>query len=1326
MKNRKGAAFLVVVILSAFILLLTGLLAILGQAGYKNQAENLSENKALAVAEKGMVAFTNPLTPFTFVPSLPGELIGMDPFINPLAPEIPTGSITPGPKTKNEDPSLDRQSFYWMRVEYQRSFYIDGSPDPSITPILPIPPKLFVNYVTYDIFKVYSIGVVTNGAVTDLGQEDLKTLVMNGEIMYHGKKITVSSARVISSTVVEKENEAGTLTFVPNTTKDLPEIVSSDDWLTARNLEEGELPSLPRPSDWQEIRLFRDPTGLEAFFGTGAMPIPEIHVFKANVGIITVAAGPWGNVTPATTPLTYAGGGVPITALPNAGYHFVDWAETSNTSYINIANAGFAATTIAATSRMLQGGGATVTATFAANVSGIITVAAVVNGTVSPTAITLTYAGDAVTITATPVAGYHFVRWVGTSNAASVSLADANSTATTITATSNMPHGGTATIVASFAANVSVPITIAAGDNGTVMPSTTTLTYMGASRAITAAPVAGYHFVGWAETSNTSYVNIANAGFAATTITATSRMPQGGTATVTASFTANVSGAITVITDGNGIGEPTATTLTYAGGAETIIATPVAGYHFVSWAVTDNPSYIDLARTNTAVTTIAATSNMPHGGTAIITASFATNISSNISIITDGNGAVSPTSTILTYMGSAVTITATPAIGYHFVSWEVTSNAANINLAETDTAATTITATSNMPQGGTATVTATFAGNVSGAVTIAAGTNGTVTPTATTLTYAGTARAITATPNVGYYFVSWTITSNAAYVSLANANLAATTISATTNMPQGGTATVTASFAINTYTITASTGSNGTVTPVGATPKNYGDTQVYVITATTPGYHIASVTVDGSVVATTSPYTFTALAANHTISATFAINTYTITASAGSNGTVTPTGVSTWNFWDSTTYVITPAEGHNIASITVDGTVLTSADFYLSAGIGYYTFLNLSLNHMISATFAINTYTLSYIAGSGGTITGITLQTVNYGANGTTVTAVPNTGYIFINWTDGVATAVRTDNNITANKTVTANFASNTFTLTYIPGINGTIAGTTPQTATKGSDGTAVTAVPNPGYSFLNWGDGVATATRTDTNVTANLTVAANFASNWLHNAAILTGYIGPGGADTIPSVLDGVTITSIGSSALDSIKGHLLTSVIIPNSVVSISIYAFKNCAALTSVTLGSGVTSIGQYAFQYCTSLTSLTIPNNVTSIGICAFMDCTALTSVTMGSGVTSIAIEVFANDVALTSVIIGSGVTSISVEAFFGCSALPSVTIPASVTNLDDLVFYNCSNLTIANFLGNAPTGTNKVFLECKAGFYIHRLAGATGWGTTWYGYTVVTP
>jgi len=145
-------------------------------------------------------------------------------------------------------------------------------------------------------------------------------------------------------------------------------------------------------------------------------------------------------------------------------------------------------------------------------------------------------------------------------------------------------------------------------------------------------------------------------------------------------------------------------------------------------------------------------------------------------------------------------------------------------------------------------------------------------------------------------------------------------------------------------------------------------------------------------------------------------------------------------------------------------------------------------------TAASVTYTLNYTAGPNGSISGAATQVVNPGASGSTVTAVADAGYHFVDWSDGVLTASRTDTNVMANLSVTANFAINQYTLTYTAGPNGSISGTASQTVNHGANGSAVTAVPDAGYAFVDWSDGLLTASRTDGNVLANLSVTANFA----------------------------------------------------------------------------------------------------------------------------------------------------------------------------------------------------------------------------------------
>jgi len=218
---------------------------------------------------------------------------------------------------------------------------------------------------------------------------------------------------------------------------------------------------------------------------------------------------------------------------------------------------------------------------------------------------------------------------------------------------------------------------------------------------------------------------------------------------------------------------------------------------------------------------------------------------------------------------------------------------------------------------------------------------------------------------------------------------------------------------------------------------------------------------------------------------TTCVASYTITASAGPNGSITPSGDVTVDHGADQSFTIMPdANYHAEMSGTCGGNLDGNT----------YTTNPITADCTVIANFAINTYTLTYYAGPNGSISGTTPQTVSHGGSGTAVTAVAAPGYHFVQWSDSSIANPRTDTNVTAGITVTASFAINTYTLTYNAGPNGSISGTTPQTVSHGGSGTAVTAVANPGYHFVQWSDSSTANPRTDTNVTANITVTASFA----------------------------------------------------------------------------------------------------------------------------------------------------------------------------------------------------------------------------------------
>jgi hypothetical protein len=153
------------------------------------------------------------------------------------------------------------------------------------------------------------------------------------------------------------------------------------------------------------------------------------------------------------------------------------------------------------------------------------------------------------------------------------------------------------------------------------------------------------------------------------------------------------------------------------------------------------------------------------------------------------------------------------------------------------------------------------------------------------------------------------------------------------------------------------------------------------------------------------------------------------------------------------------------------------------------------------------------------------------------------------------------------------------------------------------------------------------------------------------------------------------------------------LTSVTIPNSIITINSTAFGSCTSLTNITIPNSVTTIGDSAFFSCTSLTSVTIPNNVTTIGNGAFTNCSGLTSITIPNSVTTIGSGAFSGCTNLTSVTIGNNVTSINGGAFAGCAGLTSITIPNSVTTLGNGAFSGCSNLTSVTLNSNSIVSKN---------------------------------
>ena len=206
----------------------------------------------------------------------------------------------------------------------------------------------------------------------------------------------------------------------------------------------------------------------------------------------------------------------------------------------------------------------------------------------------------------------------------------------------------------------------------------------------------------------------------------------------------------------------------------------------------------------------------------------------------------------------------------------------------------------------------------------------------------------------------------------------------------------------------------------------------------------------------------------------------------------------------------------------------------------------------------------------------------------------------------------------------------------------------------------------------------------------------------------LLIGYTGNETEITLPANINGnnYAIYEYAFYNYDTI-----TSIIIPDSVISIGYRAFENCPSLANINIGNGVTSIDSRAFYYCTSLVSITIPDSVTSIADSAFYNCRSLERVAIGNGVTEIGDSAFSGCASLTSITIPNGVASIGSGAFQNCTLLTNITIGGSVKEIGSSAFYGCSSLesivvesdnTVYHSSGNCiiETATKTLVVGCK--------------------------
>ncbi|MFN8589017.1 MAG: T9SS type A sorting domain-containing protein [Candidatus Eisenbacteria bacterium] len=160
----------------------------------------------------------------------------------------------------------------------------------------------------------------------------------------------------------------------------------------------------------------------------------------------------------------------------------------------------------------------------------------------------------------------------------------------------------------------------------------------------------------------------------------------------------------------------------------------------------------------------------------------------------------------------------------------------------------------------------------------------------------------------------------------------------------------TANFTVDKWIITASAGTGGTISPSGAVGVAHGASQAFTIAANS-GFQVSGVTVDGASVGAVTSYTFTNVTAAHTIAAAFSAlaTNYTITASAGTGGTISPSGAVSVAAGANQSFTIAANSGFTILAVTVDGASV--------GAVASYTFTNVQAAHTIAASFTSSSNT---------------------------------------------------------------------------------------------------------------------------------------------------------------------------------------------------------------------------------------------------------------------------------------------------------------------------------------------------------------------------------
>ncbi len=668
----------------------------------------------------------------------------------------------------------------------------------------------------------------------------------------------------------------------------------------------------------------------------------------------------------------------------------------------------------------------------------LLSVTAGPNGNTLPVGDTTVNHGQATPIIALPDTGYHFTKWV--SKDTNTILGDTLNDTTTVTL-----NYGNDTIQALFTINT-YTLSIETQGNGTVTKTPDKPRYdYGDTVVLRANPGIGSDFTSWSGSLNST----------ANPLTLIIKED----IALVGSFAINEY-SVSVATPVNGTLAPVGPQTILHGDTLTVTATPNALYAFKEWTVTGGVTPIATGTTGKFIIT----------GDGSVAASFVIKTYA-VTVGTIGNGTVTPSGVVaVPHGGDTFTVAATPSTGHHFIGWDTTGI---VTIIDSSSQGKFIIASDGS-------ITAKFAVNMY-PVTVASSGNGTVTPAGALSLSHDSLLAVAATPAAGYHFVNWTTTGG---------------ITVESNTAQGsftitGTGSITANFAINTYTVTFKAGSNGSIdnVPEVVQTVNHGDTTSPVTAIGSIGYHFTDWR--GDLPSTENPLSIKGVTSNLTLTAYFSIDSLTVTFRTDGNGSLQGDTVQRVAYNGSTNEVIAFA---NAGYHFKDWTGHTDTDSAITVN-------GVTSNMLITANFELNTYTVTFKAEVNGSVNNLpeVAQTIQHGGDCAAVDPKASIGYHFKGWSGdhtGSEDPLKITN-VTSDLTIYANFAIDTFTVTFIAGPYGSIIGNKTQRITYGGNCTQVTAKGNTGYHFSSWTGHASTDDElTVTNVTSDMTITANFAIN--------------------------------------------------------------------------------------------------------------------------------------------------------------------------------------------------------------------------------------